>query len=278
MNTVSEYYTRWEHGNHPVRVVSDDNSNTSYILTRGKEEETFQTVASLLSTILGKDYKNISFDRYFRTGLYNRQQAIDESLWDVFSVVETPKGIDLTKRGHEVRKILIARFGAWMKSGGYDPEDVLQEVYAGILTRNQGKCPFDETKSSFGHYVYMVCNGVLSNYHRKHKKKNDNEVLGSYTPSETEGHDHMTDVASSNSELMSVDGHIDSDDLAMGRFVKFLEGQSENGLVKKHSVQILPMVLKGYRKSEISRHTGWSLSKTGKVMEHIRKCARRWAQ
>jgi DNA-directed RNA polymerase specialized sigma24 family protein len=276
MNEVTEYFTRWEHGNDPVRVVLKQDSDVSYILSRNGSEEIYTTVADLLTSILGRDYKNISFDRYFRTGSYEREPEVNESDWEIFSQAPVVKGIDLTKRGHEVRKILIARFGAWIKSGGYDPEDVLQEVYAGILTRNQGKCPFDETKSSFGHYVFMVCKGVLSNYHRKNKKRSDNEVLGSYPPSETSGHDHMVDVASSNSESMSVDGYVDSDDLAMARFVGYIERHSDNTLLKTHSIQILPMVLKGFRKSEISKSTGWSLSKTGKVMEHIRKCARKW--
>lgn len=87
-------------------------------------------------------------------------------------------GIDLNKRGHEVRKLLFAGFGAKMARGGYDPDDVLQEIYRGILARNRGKCPFDERKSSFGHYVHMVCECVLANYHRKESRRLEFEQVG----------------------------------------------------------------------------------------------------
>lgn len=76
-------------------------------------------------------------------------------------------GIDIQKRGTEVRKLLMAGFGGTIQKNGWDVEDLLQEVYLGILTRNKGACPWDESKSSFGHYVYMVCRCVVANYGRK---------------------------------------------------------------------------------------------------------------
>jgi len=57
-----------------------------------------------------------------------------------------------------------------IRSQHYDPEDVLQEVFKGVLIRNQGNCPFDPAKASFGHYVHMVCRCVLSNYHRRYQR------------------------------------------------------------------------------------------------------------
>lgn len=76
-------------------------------------------------------------------------------------------GIDLIKRGAEVRKLLMAGFGGTIQKNGWDVEDVLQEVYLGIVTRNRGQCPWDPKKSSFGHYVYMICRCVVANYGRK---------------------------------------------------------------------------------------------------------------
>ena len=91
-------------------------------------------------------------------------------------------GIDLDARGHEVRKLFYAGFGRKVARMGYDPEDVLQEIYQGILVRNDGKCPFDPRKSSFGHYVHMVCSGRVLNYHRKHSRINRHEIYGHRTP------------------------------------------------------------------------------------------------
>lgn len=92
--------------------------------------------------------------------------------------VQEVLGIDLgpTGRGHEVRKLLYAGFGLRMARSGYDPEDVLQEVYRALVVRNRGKCPFDARKSSFGHYVHMVISCVLSNYHRRENRHRTAEV------------------------------------------------------------------------------------------------------
>ena len=87
-------------------------------------------------------------------------------------------GIDLALRGHEVRKILYKCFGHKMAAGGHDPELVLSEVYKGLLVRNNGKCPWDPAKSSFGHYVYMVCSGVLVNYHQRQRRLQSREQVG----------------------------------------------------------------------------------------------------
>lgn len=74
-----------------------------------------------------------------------------------------PLGIDLAKRGHEVRKLLFKGFGRLIVGNRLDPDDVTQEVFKALLVRNQGKCPWDSTKSSFGHYVHMVCMCVVNN-------------------------------------------------------------------------------------------------------------------
>lgn len=107
----------------------------------------------------------------------------------------TGLGIDLDRRAGEVRKLLFAGFGRRMFLSGYDPEDVLQEVYKGILVRNAGKCPWDAAKSSFGHYVHMVCGCILSNYHRKQYRTREMEQLGLPNPLGEEG-DRWQDVAS----------------------------------------------------------------------------------
>ena len=67
-----------------------------------------------------------------------------------------------------------------------DPEDVLQEVYKGILIRNRGKCPFDAQKSAFSTYVVMVSKCVTINYINKAKKKAQREVFGKEDSAEEE--------------------------------------------------------------------------------------------
>lgn len=85
-------------------------------------------------------------------------------------------GIDLTARGHEVRKLFYAGgFTGVLLREGVDPEDFLQEVYRGILARNHGTCPWDAKKSSFGHYVHIVITCLLSNYLRKERRRSSVE-------------------------------------------------------------------------------------------------------
>lgn len=93
--------------------------------------------------------------------------------------VKPKLGIDLAVRGIEVRKLFYAAFARGLARDGYDPEDALQEVYRGLLARNNGTCPFDARKSSFGHYVHIVTKCVLANWIRKERRR------GSFESNET---------------------------------------------------------------------------------------------
>ena len=88
----------------------------------------------------------------------------------------TALGIDLSVRGHEVRKLFYAGgFKPVLLREGIDPDEFLQEVYRGLLARNRGKCPWDHKKSSFGHYVHIVIRCVLSNYLRRERLRDSRE-------------------------------------------------------------------------------------------------------
>jgi hypothetical protein len=110
-------------------------------------------------------------------------------------------GIDLNTHHLDVRKILYSHFFSRIKKSGYDFNDVLQTVYQGIIVRNNGKCPFDKQKSSFGHYVFMVCECILNNYHRKGRKILANEILA---PEDQE--DSFLDTASISPSINSKRG------------------------------------------------------------------------
>lgn len=182
-------YTRASDGCHPVHYTSDPENPTFKLHLPGDKIETYSSARQLLIAVTGHpEARHWTMDRYFKLGRYappDRSQgspildalgpggwALGNQLVTSGGVVilknkEPPLGIDLAARGHEVAKLLYAGFHGLMRSAGYDPQDVLQEVYKGILVRNRGKCPFDPRKSSFGHYVHMVCHCVLSNYHRR---------------------------------------------------------------------------------------------------------------
>lgn len=76
-------------------------------------------------------------------------------------------GIDLAKRKNDVDCIVLKFFRRRIRRNGWAEEDALAEVYLALAIRNKGKCPFDERKSSFGHYVYMVADQTLTRMFEK---------------------------------------------------------------------------------------------------------------
>ena len=108
----------------------------------------------------------------------NRRRGLHVETADLHVGPSLDLGIDLGKRGHEVEKLMYKGFGAEIHRSGYDPDDVLQEIYRGLLSRNEGRCPFDARKSSFSHYVYMVCRCVIRNIHRSESRRRNRESIG----------------------------------------------------------------------------------------------------
>lgn len=189
------------------------------------------------------------------------------------------KGIDLVNRGHEVRKLFYAGFMGRVARYGYDPEEVLQEVYAGLLVRNRGKCPFDPKKSSFGHYVHMVCECIISNYHRKHNRRAQAEQYG-YTDMD----DNEVDVACADLATVEADqenrlGH----DMALASLEDCLyaaaaevETSADMALVGK----CLPLLTEGMSRLEVANHLfkveGLPRARVLHAVDFIREVAGEW--
>jgi len=173
-------------------------------------------------------------------------------------------GIDLVHRGHEVKKLLHAGFGAYMAKRGYEPEDVLQEVYKGIIARNYGKCPWDASKSSFGHYVHMICHCVLSNYARKMRRRDQFEHLGMRDKDgvETDAGDLAVEVAGG--ELM--------DESVLHDMSLWVQGDLRHPEVP---LAILPLAAQGYGRSEIAGLTGMEEATVIQGLRELRQSLRR---
>ena len=190
-------------------------------------------------------------------------------------------GIDLENRSHEVRKLLFAGFGKLIASRSYDPEDVYQEVLRGILARNYGKCPWDSRKSTFGHYVHMVCDGVVKNYHRKQARRAEFEQLGMYGY-DGDGDYGMVDAAEvdASRSLTHAEAKAPSNsvgmELAMGSLTDYLmeTGSPEAGL----AVQALPLLAEGMTRKEIAQRLKREPSRVGKALALIRKTAAVWKE
>lgn len=194
----------------------------------------------------------------------------------------TVLGIDLAARGHEVKKLLYACFGARMSRLGLDPAEVLQEVYMGLLARNAGRCPWDASKSSFGHYVHMVISCVLSNYSRKQRRISKHEQVGVYTA--TDDGWNMVDaavVAADEADGCESVEESTAEDMAMGSLEEWLMDCDRPESVI--AVLALPHVNAGCTRrmisERISAEIGESVSpaEVGKALTFLRKEAKVWA-
>jgi DNA-directed RNA polymerase specialized sigma24 family protein len=175
-------------------------------------------------------------------------------------------------RADEVRRLLWRGFAGKMLSQGYDPEDVLQEVYRGLLVRNDGRCPWDARKSTFGHYVHMVISCVLTNYHRKQARRIDRDSLPLVGLSK-EGEE----IEFGWGAVEIHDGCELGDMLALEGLAKHLArtycGDPEAELGR----QILPLVASGHQRAEIVRVTGAKPSMVSRALAWLRAQAAAWA-
>jgi len=177
-------------------------------------------------------------------------------------------GIDLDKRGHEVAKLLFSGFKNWIFGSHYDPQDVLQEVYKGILIRNRGTCPFDVRKASFGHYVHQVCRCILSNYHRKEARRSRAEMVGMKTIKD--GSWVETDVAEAMADKPAKDPRLHStmaDDLVL---ILRSRPTRDNRL----AMRVIPLLGQGYTHTDLADLLDISKTAISKAMVTIRETAR----
>lgn len=274
-------YSRYEDGSVPVRFLPD---GWEVLTPDGKPEAKYTTVVGLLSALTGHPTgRHWSLERYFRLGtVHGAPTPMAEG--DVFALFPSPElslptrklGIDLQKRAHEVRKLLYAGFGRKMHSAGYDPEDVLQEVYKGLMVRNEGKCPWDPSKSSFGHYVHMVCGCILSNYHRKQARTREVEQVG--LPSAFDGDESQRygDVASNVTipapSTYAQEGVLLHEEVdALLSYLKQTDSTSSS-----LATRVLPLVLQGVPRKEMLNILGVNKAALTRAFSHLREQTLAW--
>lgn len=197
-----------------------------------------------------------------------------------------PLGIDLAVRGKEVRKLFYAGFGARVAGHGYDPEEVLQDIYRGILARNKGICPFDGGKrSSFGHYCYLVIEGIINNFHRKEARRRSIEQVGLAAPmsmKEDAGSSGMVDAASvaetsliSNEFSPSIsDGGMPD---AVRRLSNHLEKKRAQGItVDPLAVTVAKSLAEGFNRQEIAKTLDVTQGRVNQAITSLREHAGDW--
>jgi DNA-directed RNA polymerase specialized sigma24 family protein len=300
-----QVYARREHGNYPVSPLPERGFKVEW--PSGVRE--YRSARQMIIALVNRDPEpgpeakdpGLSFDRYFRLGRYAKVPV--ESELDVFdffkpdpprqvTALYTPKkrggspgitalplreglGIDLAVRGEEVRRVFFKLLGKDVRRRGYDPEDVLQEVYKGILVRNRGKCPFDANKSSFAHYVHMVASCILSNYHRKWSRHSRNECFGVRN---AEG--ELEDVAESDIAIAPsrIHSNVAARNLVQD-LASYLELKaSQDGQDPEFILAVYENLLLGKRHAEQAEELCISKRDVSKAVRYIRVTSNAWKE
>ena len=274
----SEYFLRYEHGSHRVLV----NSMSDYGSGRIRRDITveyptgalqYKSFKGMLREVVGKATSGLTFDRYFRTSDDVVGDPIFAEWGDLLidKVVSEPRnvGIDLSSKHKDIKRLMYSGYGKVIHYNGYDPEDVLQEIYRGILARNNGKCAFDKEKSSFGHYVHMVIGCILSNYHRKRNKWKENEC-------KAKGYDDSGNYGEIDCGQLAQVGEGYCEDVSYDRAKEELLEHCTTRVKKDlvcHLRPILELLSVGHTQTYIGKHLNLSRAIVNKIVKKLRESA-----
>lgn len=255
-----QLFCRSRDGGFPVDITPE-----GYILHGPTGPIPFTTKRALLSHITGHPRgRNWSFSRYFEP-----TEPDPAPLW-AYPVEspkkpapgksESPRGIDVAKKYQDIKKIFCHGFRPQLlalRGSGVDEEDLLQEVYLGILSRNEknGKGKFDPTRSSFSHYVHLVARSKTNQIGRKQVR------WGKEIPIE-ENHPEEPSTASEGQEKVLLQD--------------FLNHLEKTGNIKM--VEVVQGIGLGLSGRELAAHLGKNLSETKRLLKQIRQAASDWDQ
>jgi DNA-directed RNA polymerase specialized sigma24 family protein len=286
------YYSRRDRHGHrwPIKVY-DTPAGRSFEVVLPGGAKSFGTLRDTLAELHGKSYRTWGWGRYAGTGSYAvsvvgepeltvvalADAPLSERLQGIVFAPVVPRGVDLAGRHREVAKLLYKGFGAQIYAHGYDFDDVLQEVFRKLVVSNQGSNPWDPTKSSFGHFVHMVCRSALYNLYRKDKKRREHERLGGYKP--INGQWTAVDVAD-RGDLATT--QLEPSDEALRDLSQHLldtavnQGDIDAMHAADLAVQALPYVREGYGRTEIATVLGLKPTLVSKGLVYLRTHAQSW--
>ena len=165
-----------------------------------------------------------------------------------FEFKEKVLGIDVEKYKEDIKKLFFKRQARKLASSGVDTEDILSEIYKGILIRNRGKCPFDPEKSAMSTYIVMVIDCITMNYMNKHNRNKGRFVFGV-----------EEDVACSYNTSYE-------EDPSEALFLEEVRNSFTGTLLK-----VFDALMDGLKKSHISRKYGWEIRLVNKYVKQIRE-------
>lgn len=303
-------YSRSEDGSPAGPIMVEALEDGTYRIGAGPRAVTYPTTRQMLIGLTHHpEARHWTFDRYFRLGRFSTETPFQPPLEDspimalfgpgatlttmvqsgpllksgpaspnlltVAPAIKNGLGIDLQNRSGEVAKLLFAGYGRRIYSWGYDPEDVLQEVYKGLLIRNQGTCPWDARKSSFGHYVHLVCGCLLSNYHRKESRRRAVEQIG--LNAATDDGFVNVDAADACATRIECASYLDTTPMVNKDFIDFLCSKVPPQEGRQMALQVLPFAIEGHGRQEIAAALNVPLAHVARALKTIKTTMSDWS-
>ena len=102
------------------------------------------------------------------------KRRIEKLPWPRTDEDGTVRGINVAEKRKDIVKIVYKYF----RVPAVSMDELLQEVFLAIIHKNHGRSAHNPSKSSFGHYVYMVANNVCINLvHRKKRFEKERDSI-----------------------------------------------------------------------------------------------------
>lgn len=271
--------TRRRHGSRLIKVSRSEEGSRYTV-----GEETFTTYADLMRKVTGRD-PTMCFARYFRIGKYDPRPPTAVSPLVMFRkrpgmpcVKVRKRGVDLSARYNEVVKLFYAGFAPKLRAAGYSEEELkecLQDVCLGIEIRNGRKGAWDPERCSFGYYIHLVANSVVTNHYNRRRRRQGREQVGVFSYGE-DGEWGRCDAASANIMTLKprswVPPHVAAEDLA-----GYIRTREDSGrAAARLALKVLPYVSDGMRRGEIAKEIGASAARVGRSLKYLRDAAREW--
>jgi RNA polymerase sigma factor (sigma-70 family) len=188
-------------------------------------------------------------------------------------------GIDLALKWGDIPRLLQTVCGAAIRGNRYDFDDVLQEVYKGILSRNQGLSAYDPQRSSFARYVTLVCRSVFLNYHKKEQRRRRRELVGTTIQGDL-----------GDAQRRAVSAPLDTEEACLSQVGECVRDLADFIAERvdawrqdatfyqdaRLAREVLPLVYQGMRRGEIARATGISTPAIGRALAYLRRAAQEW--
>jgi DNA-directed RNA polymerase specialized sigma24 family protein len=270
MESTYILYSRYEDGSLPVQIKEKgEGKRKRYELKIG--EFVYNSVKDFLKQ--SKSKAATTFFNYFRVNT-----KTDMTIYRILENIKTYKetcaacnadnselvvddesvtspsntGIDIVKKKKDIEKIFYAYYAKRAVSEGLSVEDLLQEVFKGLLVRNKGKGAWNPSRGSFGSYVHMVAGSVYKNFRKKEIKrgmKEKAEIPKNYTENSTEDSDY------SNEEMIMSD---------FKKWIKTKRGMGDS------VVSIVELLSSGKKKKEIAEELGINSTSLHKAIDGLK--------